>query len=319
MSFDVAASPRWRGQDDRVEVWYSTITDPTTGTGVWIHYEVVSPVATRGVPHGHGWIACFPPDAPPACERFGPSPVDPDRGAAWFEVPEGRIDATGMTGRTATMAWDLAWERADDPLWTFPAAAWTREVLPGAQVVPIPSTQIRGTITGRAGTLSLDGAQGNVAHIYGHGNAKRWAWLHADLGGGDLLEIVTAVSRIARARPAATNGVRPLPDRRPGLAPRRDPGGSHANRSGSSDMDRARSNRRSSGGGRGDGSGRPLGGVDLHRPRWRNGDVHQQLRGRRRHHHRTPPGRTLGGRTAVAPRGHRARRGRVATLKLLRR
>jgi len=35
---------------------------------------------------------------------------------------------------------------------------------------------------------------GAVAHIYGHGNAQRWGWLHADLGGGDVLEVVTAVS-----------------------------------------------------------------------------------------------------------------------------
>jgi hypothetical protein len=31
-----------------------------------------------------------------------------------------------------------------------------------------------------------------VARIYGHGNAKRWGWLHADLGNGDTLEIVAA-------------------------------------------------------------------------------------------------------------------------------
>lgn len=33
-----------------------------------------------------------------------------------------------------------------------------------------------------------------MAHIYGHGNAKRWGWIHADLGDGDVLEVVTAVS-----------------------------------------------------------------------------------------------------------------------------
>jgi hypothetical protein len=43
-------------------------------------------------------------------------------------------------------------------------------------------------------TLNLRGAPGASARIYGHGNAHRWTWLHADLGDGDVLEIVAAVS-----------------------------------------------------------------------------------------------------------------------------
>src|SRR5207245_181108 len=38
-------------------------------------------------------------------------------------------------------------------------------------------------------------ARGNLARIYGHGNAERWGWLHADLGGGDVLEVVAAAPR----------------------------------------------------------------------------------------------------------------------------
>jgi hypothetical protein len=45
-----------------------------------------------------------------------------------------------------------------------------------------------------------------VAHIYGHGNGERWGWLHADLGDGDVLEIVAAVSHRAGLRRLA-----PLP------------------------------------------------------------------------------------------------------------
>jgi hypothetical protein len=54
-----------------------------------------------------------------------------------------------------------------------------------------------------AGTrLALEG-MGAVAHIYGHGNAQRWGWLHADLDDETSLEIVSAVAR----RP----GMRALP------------------------------------------------------------------------------------------------------------
>src|SRR5699024_3846987 len=51
-----------------------------------------------------------------------------------------------------------------------------------------------GSITARGTTHRVDGWRGAVAHIYGHGNAKRWGWIHADLGDGDVLEVVSAVS-----------------------------------------------------------------------------------------------------------------------------
>lgn len=53
-----------------------------------------------------------------------------------------------------------------------------------------------------SGRVSIDGAErdlratGAGAHIYSHGSAKRWSWLHCDLGGGDTLEVVAAVSHL---------------------------------------------------------------------------------------------------------------------------
>ena len=94
-----------------------------------------------------------------------------------------------------TVSWDLRWADGGRPLWTFPRWAWEREVLPGAQVLPAPTAAFSGTMRVGAELTTYDGAPGGIAHIYGHGSAQRWGWLHADLGGGDLLEIVTAVSR----------------------------------------------------------------------------------------------------------------------------
>jgi hypothetical protein len=59
-----------------------------------------------------------------------------------------------------------------------------------------------GRLTGTVGDTTYDGTAG-IAHIDGHGNAHRWVWLHADLGDGDVLEIVAATAR----RP----GMRSLP------------------------------------------------------------------------------------------------------------
>jgi len=94
------------------------------------------------------------------------------------------------TGTAEDVAWKLAWGPGTSPLWTFPRWAWQRNVLPAAQVLPVPSARLTGTVAGAA----FDGP-GGVAHIYGHGNAHRWVWLHADLGDGDVLELVAATAR----------------------------------------------------------------------------------------------------------------------------
>lgn len=57
-------------------------------------------------------------------------------------------------------------------------------------MVPIPTTRVAGTV----GSQAFEGA-GGLAHIDGHGSAKRWVWLHADLGNDDVLEVVAATAR----------------------------------------------------------------------------------------------------------------------------
>ena len=196
-------SPRWRGQPDRTEVWYATLSDPATGLGCWIHHELTSPV--DGAPYTHGWIAVFYRDAPPVMERFGPTTQGGRADVpSWASAGEAILDPPTLRGKTTRVGWDIRCGDADSssgplavsPLFTFPAWAWDRESFPAAQVVPVPSEPF-------AGDLSVDGhnlglsprSRGGLAHIYGHGNAERWGWLHAELGGGDVLEVVAAVSR----------------------------------------------------------------------------------------------------------------------------
>ena len=196
-----AAAPRWRGQPGRLEVWYATLSDPVTRAGLWVHYEVVSPTSTsaRG-PYAHGWVSWFPPDGPPRTERFGPEPVEPAIGSAWLTVADARIALEELAGRAGSLTWNLRWKDSGAPLWTFPRPAWERELLPGAQVVLAPTAQFTGSLSTGDTTHRADGWRGAVAHIYGHGNASRWGWIHADLGDGDVLEVVTAVSRKAGLR-----------------------------------------------------------------------------------------------------------------------
>lgn len=203
-----AAAPRWRGQAGRMEVWYATLSDPATGSGLWVHYETVSPTTEVGTPaFGHGWVSWFPADGLPRSERFGPEPIAPAvGGAVWFSAAGARAARESLTGRAGTLGWDLSWKDRGAPLWTFPRVAWEREVLPGAHVVLAPTAEFTGSLSVDAAPQPVDGWRGAVAHIYGHGNAKRWGWIHADLGDGDVLEVVTAVSKrpgLQRLRPMA--------------------------------------------------------------------------------------------------------------------
>ncbi|HXA30044.1 MAG TPA: hypothetical protein VN193_14980 [Candidatus Angelobacter sp.] len=194
---------RWRGQPGRLEVWYATLTDPASGVGVWVHHELVAPIS--GPAYVHGWAAAFPPDGAAEFWRFGPQAPAPS-GAAWFETADARLDASSMRGSAGPMSWDLQYADSGAPLYTFPRWAWEKESLPAAQVLPAPTARFSGTLRLGERVLPIAGAPGSVARIYGHGNAKRWAWLHADLGGGDVLEVVAAVSK----RPGM-NRLPPLP------------------------------------------------------------------------------------------------------------
>lgn len=232
---DALGPPRWRGQAGRLEVWYLTATDPATGTGLWLHHEVVAPT-DGGVPFPHGWVALFPPDAEPRWRRFGTPPpargeagrgsVAPPPGAGrgsdappgetgrgsdapppgtgrgnsavgecWFDGGGACVEPRRMCGTTDGASWDLAVEPSGaPPMWTFPATVWERELLPAAQVLAGAGATISGTVEVDGLRLELAGAPAGSARIYGHGNARRWGWLHADLGAGDLLEVVSAVS-----------------------------------------------------------------------------------------------------------------------------
>jgi len=180
-------------------VVYVTLSDPVTGTGAWVHHELVSPVV--GPPYVHGWAAVFGAGAEPVVDRFGPKEIAPHASSPgslrWGELDDMAFEPPTLRGRGGRLAWQLRIEdHPDQEMFTFPRWAWDRELLPGAQVVPVPSARIGGSVQVDGDRIELSpDTRGAVAHVYGHGNAERWGWLHGELGGGDVVEIVAAVSR----------------------------------------------------------------------------------------------------------------------------
>src|SRR5215469_8674930 len=163
-----AAAPRWRGKAERLEVWYATLSDPLTRAGLWIHCETVAPTQDPGA-YAHGWVTWFPPGGPLRTERFGPEPTQPAAGTVWFNTAHVRVGQEELIGHARSLAWELCWKDTGTPLWTFPRAAWERELLPGAQVVIAPTAEFTGSLTVGDTARRLDGWRGAVAHIYGHG------------------------------------------------------------------------------------------------------------------------------------------------------
>lgn len=190
---------RWRGQAGRLEVWYTTLSDPTTGTGAWLHQEIVAP-EDGCAPYQHGWIVVFPPNEQPLLHRVAPHDVavcrdgDPlaSSGITWR--PE------LLSGDTGDAAWSLTADHTGSPLFTFPSWAWRSELLPAAQVVATPGARFDGSIRIGAREFAFRGAPGASSRIYGHGNARRWTWLHSDLDDGVVIEVVSAVSTLPLLR-----------------------------------------------------------------------------------------------------------------------
>lgn len=204
--------PRWRGRPGRLEVWYATMTDAATGAGLWVHGETVAPVrgstdddaaggarADGGGSPGakaHGWVAWFPASGDPSWSRTGVEIASPpgDGPPAGFSAGGLTLGPGGTKGTAGDLEWDVTWRAAEqEPLYTFPKWAWARELLPAAQIVPAPSMHARGWVRDGGTRHEIEG-HAAAARIYGHGNAQRWGWLHADLGDGDVIELVSAVS-----------------------------------------------------------------------------------------------------------------------------
>ncbi len=291
----------------RLEVWYDTVTDPVSGTGFWLHHEMVSPTDGSAA-YAHGWAAAFPPGEPPVLQRFGPGPPAPGSRFACGDVLSNRGRREGSAGPAR---WSLTHTQASVPLYTFGRAAWNHHLLPASQYLPFPTERFTGTIAFGDRIWELRDAPGGAARIRGHGNATRWGWLHADLGEGDVLEIVAAVGHRA-----GIDRLRPLPALRLRVARRRLAACPAARRPavqgrpGAARVDRP-------GPGRGSappGPGQPAEGLiglgRLSRPRRRQRHLREQRGGRRGGRPRASERRPLVDRAPVVAAGDGARRDR---------
>ena len=171
----------------RLEVWYDTFSDDKHG--YWIHHELISSI--KGETYSTGWIAIFELGKKPIFERFEDRDILDSK---YFKTDSVSLTPIDRIGKTKNIEWDIKVDGKSDPLYTFGRLSWKKEILPASQIVPLPTAKYTGTIKVKGKEFKID-CTGASARIFGLGNAKRWVWLHADLGDNNVVEVVSAVSK----------------------------------------------------------------------------------------------------------------------------
>ncbi len=176
-------SLQWSGAPGHYEVYYLTLTDPRTGAGLWIRYTMLAPLAETGErataalwflvmdPRGEGSTLARKATVPIGELHAELNPFRLQIGAA-------TLSDYGMSGAIDDVAWDLRWEPCKrsyehvDGLLRRSGMAKTILVLPHADL------RVEGTVTLPGEQLTLGGAHGGQAHLWGSKHASSWAWVH---------------------------------------------------------------------------------------------------------------------------------------------
>lgn len=186
MSGSSANALRWDGGPGHYEVYYLTLTDPGTGIGVWIRYTMLAPLASAGEEASCSlWFLAMDPreGRRPTFARkasFPISELNAETNPFALRVGDATLSGDGTAGSFDDAAWDLRWPAPPRAYEHVHAsiqrlgAAQTVLTLPGADL------SIDGTIELGGERLTLAGARGGQAHLWGSKHARTWAWVHCN-------------------------------------------------------------------------------------------------------------------------------------------
>ena len=171
---------RWDGSPGFYEVWYLTLTDPASGTGIWIRYTMVAPLPSTGDEATCSlWFLAMPPGEAPV-GRKASWPVSSLRASAdpfALTIEDARLTDEGMSGAFEDVAWDLRWKPGREISMVHPLLT---RVAATKFVVPHVDLAIEGQVSFAGRTLEVAGARGGQAHLWGTKHANRWAWVHCN-------------------------------------------------------------------------------------------------------------------------------------------
>src|SRR5436190_4787869 len=177
---------QWDGTPGHYEVYYLSATDPATGIGLWIRYTMVAPLS--GAATCSLWFMAMDPSGDVrlgrkvsyAVERLVADP-EPFR----LQIADSELSDRGMAGGFEDVRWDLSWEPGRPYEHVHPLLRRGR-IAKTVLTLPHADLSIDGTVAFGGRELTLEGARGGQAHLWGSKHANRWAWAHCnDFGGND--------------------------------------------------------------------------------------------------------------------------------------
>ena len=185
---EAANAMRWDGGPGHYEVWYATLTEPRSGTGIWIRYTLRAPVEPGEPAECALWLAAMTPAGERYARRAAFPASELEAHGDPFRVCLAGADLSdrGAAGAVADGAWELSWVPR------LPAVAFVHPLVRRAGIAQTelvlahPDLTITGTVRLGDRVLELDGARGAQAHLWGSRHAERWTWAHCnDFHGAD--------------------------------------------------------------------------------------------------------------------------------------
>src|SRR3954451_341872 len=106
-----ANAMRWDGRPGHYEVWYATLTDPRTATGVWLRYALRAPLVAGEQAECALWLAAMTPGGERYARRatfpVGELEEDDDPFRICLAAPA--LPARGAAGAAGDGTWELSW------------------------------------------------------------------------------------------------------------------------------------------------------------------------------------------------------------------
>jgi len=171
---------QWDGAEGHYEVYYLTLTDPSTGIGIWIRYTMVAPRrAAAESPSAALWFLAMDPGGG-VFGRKASYPVQELRARAdpfTLQIDGATLTDGAMDGSLEDASWNLRWSPGRSYEHVHPAL---RVIASTILVLPHADVEIDGIVSFAGRTLALDAARGGQAHLWGSKHASSWAWVHCN-------------------------------------------------------------------------------------------------------------------------------------------
>jgi hypothetical protein len=171
---------QWDGGPEHYEVYYLSLTDARSATGLWIRYTMRSPMTGAG--ECSLWFMAMDRDGSRLARRatYPIAELVAERDPFRLTLAGADLSDRGMAGRFEDVAWELSWVPS------LPAAEHVDRLLRRAGIAKTilvlshPDLAVSGTVQFAGRELVLDGARGAQAHLWGSKHASRWTWAHAN-------------------------------------------------------------------------------------------------------------------------------------------